>query len=72
MSELHAVVAAVVDLLATDDELGERLDQLALGEVGARDPYMVERPQDLLGEQLIEDLVARLKRRRAGGMERAA
>lgn len=71
MSEIRSVVTAVVELLATDDELGERLDQLALGDVGARDPYVVERSQDLLGEQLVEDLVARLKQR-AGGMERAA
>lgn len=71
MSDIHTVVAAVVDLLATDDELGERLDQLALGEFGARDRYVVERPSDLLGEQLVEDLVERLAQR-AGGMERAA
>lgn len=71
MSDIHTVVAAVVDLLATDDELGERLDQLAIGEFGARDPYVVERASDLLGEQLVEDLVERLAQR-AGGMERAA
>lgn len=71
MSDIHAVVASVVELLATDDSLAERLDQLALGDVGARDPYAVERPQDLLGEQLVEDLVERLARR-AGGIGRAA
>lgn len=71
MSEIHTVVASVVELLATDDDLAERLDQLALGDVGARDPYAVERASDLLGEQLVEDLVERLAKR-AGGMERAA